>query len=66
LTSMETIAGKAEQIGFYESVLGDATRVFERLEAYQSASVESVREVARRYLDSTQRSLVEVVPKVAT
>ncbi|NOY92275.1 MAG: insulinase family protein [Deltaproteobacteria bacterium] len=64
LTSMETIAGKAEQIGFYESVLGDATRVFDRLEAYQSASVESVRDVARRYLDSTQRSVVEVVPKV--
>jgi zinc protease len=66
LTSMETIAGKAEQIGFHESVLGDATRVFDRLETYREASVESVRDTARRYLVASQRSVVEVVPEVGS
>jgi len=64
LTSMETIAGKAEQIGFHEAVLGDALHVFARLDAYRSASLDSVRGVARRYLRSTQRTVVDVVPEV--
>jgi len=66
LTSMETVAGKAEQIGFHEAVLGDAMRVFDRLEAYRTTTAESVRDAARRYLVSSQRSVVEVVPEVGS
>lgn len=63
LTSMETISGKAEQVGFHEAVLGDALHVFTRLEGYRTATVGSVRDVARRYLVSSQRTVVDVVPE---
>jgi zinc protease len=33
LQSLETVAGKAEQIGFYDTVLGDPAALFDRLEA---------------------------------
>jgi len=66
LSSMETIGGKAEQVGFHEAVLGDATRVFARLDAYRGATETSVRDVARRYLSASQRTIVDVAPETAS
>ena len=35
MQSLETASGKAEQIGFYDTVLGDPAAAFSRLEAYR-------------------------------
>ena len=48
--ALETASGKAEQIGFYDTVLGDPAAAFRRLEAYRRVTAGDMRRVARRYL----------------
>jgi zinc protease len=64
LQQLETIPGKAEQMGFYETVLGDPTRAFDRVEAYRRTTAADLRRVARRYLVDRSRTIVRVVPEV--
>ena len=59
---MDTTAGKAEQIGFYECMLGDPGAAFRRLEGYRRVTIADVRRVARRYLRPEARTLVRVKP----
>src|SRR5262249_32942508 len=61
--SLETASGKAEQIGFYHTVLGDPVGAFSRLEAYRRASRSDLLRVARRYLLNERRSIVDVHPE---
>jgi zinc protease len=65
LQGLETAAGKAEQIGFYETVLGDPSGVMRRLEALRNVTSGQVRTVARRTLDKRSRSVVIVLPNGA-
>ena len=62
LQSLESTAGKAEQIGFYDLVLGDPSAVFRRLDAYRRVSASDVRKAARRYLTQDARTIVRVIP----
>jgi len=62
LQGMETASGKAEQIGFYETVLGDPSRVFGRLEEYRRVTAADVQRVAQRVLDVRRRTTVTVLP----
>jgi zinc protease len=62
LSSMETVAGKAEQIGFTATVADDAGAIFDRLEVFRRAKRDDVRDVARRYLADRRRTVVVVVP----
>jgi zinc protease len=61
--SLETASGKAEQIGFYSTVLGDPVGAFSRLEAYRRTTRSDLLRVARRYLIPGRRSMVEVHPE---
>jgi zinc protease len=62
LQSLETASGKAEQIGFYDTVLGDPAAAFQRLERYRRVTAGDVRTAARRYFVDTARTLVKVEP----
>ncbi|MFI5297946.1 MAG: M16 family metallopeptidase [Polyangiales bacterium] len=62
LQGLETVSGKAEQIGFYKTTLGDPGKAFERLEAYRGVSADDVVRVARAYLIAEHRSVVVVLP----
>jgi zinc protease len=62
LQQLETIPGKAEQIGFYETVLGDPSHAFRRVEAFRRVTTGDLRRVARRYLSGPGRTVVRVVP----
>lgn len=62
LQSLETTSGKAEQIGFYDTVLGDPTAAFRRLERYRRVTAGELRTAARRYLGHSARTLVRVQP----
>lgn len=62
LQGMDTAAGKAEQIGFYDSVLGDPAGVFHKLEATRRVTAGELRTVARRCLVPERRTLVRVEP----
>jgi zinc protease len=62
LRSLETAAGKAEQIGFYATMLGDPAGAFARLEAYRRATPSDLRIAARRYFVDSARTIVLVEP----
>jgi zinc protease len=62
LQGLETVGGKAEQIGFYETVLGDPAALFDKLEAYRRVTIGDLLRVARRYLVDTARTIIEVFP----
>lgn len=61
--SLETMSGKAEQIGFYNTVLGDPAAAFRRLEAYRRVTAGEIRTAARRYLTLDARTMIRVVPE---
>jgi zinc protease len=66
LQSLETTSGKAEQIGFYDTVLGDAGAAFRRLERYRRITAGDVRTAARRYLVPVSRTIIRVLPEAST
>jgi zinc protease len=63
--SLETASGKAEQIGFYDTVLGDPAAAFRRLEAYRRVTSGEMRTAARRYLTLDARTIIHVIPETA-
>ncbi len=64
--SLETASGKAEQIGFYDTVLGDPAAAFRRLEAYRRVTAGEMRTAARRYLTLDARTIVHVLPETGS
>ncbi|MGH7269306.1 MAG: M16 family metallopeptidase [Polyangiaceae bacterium] len=64
LQQLETVGGKAEQIGFFETVLGDPAHAFRRVTAFRRVSAGDLRRVARRYLVDSQRTVLRVVPEI--
>lgn len=62
LQGLESVGGKAEQIGFYDTVLGDPAALFHKLDAYRRVTPSDLLRVARRYLVSSARTVIEVHP----
>ena len=62
LQGLETVAGKAEQLGFYETVLGNPASLFDKLGDYRRATPGDLLRVARRYLTPDARTIIEVYP----
>ncbi len=60
LGGLETVPGKADQIGFSETVVGDPSHAFVRLEEYRSVTPADVRRVAREVLSSRARTVIRV------
>ena len=56
------VTGRAEQIGFCETVLGDPAVLFDRLARYRALEPRDLRAAAERYLAPAQRTVIEVVP----
>ncbi len=65
LQQLETISGKAEQIGFFETVLGDPAYAYRRVDAFRRTTTSDLRRTARRYLVDDARTIVRVVPDAA-
>ena len=66
LQSLETTSGKAEQIGFYDTVLGDPAGCFRRLDEYRRTTAGDLLRAARRYLVDRARTTVRVMPEAET
>ncbi len=65
LSEIETVNGKASQVGFADVVSDDPGHAFTRLEELRRVSAEDVRRVAARYLRPARRSIVHVTPAEA-
>jgi zinc protease len=59
---LESVSGKAETIGFYDTVLGEPAALFSKLEQYRRVDKADVLLVARRYLVPESRTIVLVEP----
>jgi zinc protease len=66
LQQLETASGKAEQIGFFETVLGEPAHAFRRVDAFRRVTPGDLRRVARRYLVDSSRTILHVVPERGT
>ncbi len=62
LQGLETTGGRAEQLGFFETVAGDAEALFQRLEALRAVKPRDIQRVARRVFETRRRTRIEVVP----
>lgn len=62
LQSLETVSGRAETIGFYDTVIGEPDALFTKLAAYRRVDRADVLRVARRVLVESGRTLVIVRP----
>jgi len=61
-TAMETATGRAEQIGFYQTVLGDVGRLQERFDQLRTVTADAVRRAAAKYLVPRRRTTIRVIP----
>jgi len=60
---LKTVSGKANQLGFYETVFGDYGAMFRQVELWEAVTAADVQRVARTYLDERARTTVELVPE---
>ncbi|MDP3275997.1 MAG: pitrilysin family protein [Deltaproteobacteria bacterium] len=63
LQGLETVGGRAEQIGFYQTVLNDPAGSLTRLEALRGVDVQQLDVVAKKYLRRQRRTVVLVEPE---
>ncbi len=62
LREMETCGGKAEQIAFYDVVMGDPAGAMDRLQRYRRVERGDMLRAARRYFGLQPRTVVTVKP----
>jgi zinc protease len=60
---LKTVSGKANQIGFYETVFGDYAEMFREVARWEAVTAADVQRVARTYLVERARTIVELVPE---
>lgn len=61
--SLETISGKANQIGRVELLYGDFNKLFTLVDNYSSVTPEKVKEVARKYFVENNKTLGKLIPE---
>ena len=66
LRAMKTVSGKANQLGFFETVLGDYRRLFRLEDEWDAVTAADVQRVVARYLVQAQRTIVVLEPIGAT
>lgn len=66
LRGLETVGGRAEQLGFYDAVLAEPTGAFARLEALRAVSVDDLRRVVTHWIQPRDRTVVLVHAETAT
>lgn len=62
LQGLETASGKADRIGFYQTVLGDAGLLFERREAITRIGPQDIQRAANRFFKRQHRTIITVEP----
>lgn len=60
--SLKRIAGRANRLGFYETVYGDYRAMFREVDLWEAVTVADVTHAARTYLRDESRTTVELVP----
>ncbi|MFB3829922.1 MAG: M16 family metallopeptidase [Bryobacteraceae bacterium] len=61
--AIQTIAGKANLLGSYETLFGDYRKLFTAVEELEKVTAADVRRVAGRYLLETNRTVATLIPE---
>ncbi len=60
--NLKTVSGKANQLGFFDTVLGDYRAMFGLEAAWEKVGAEDVKRVAAAHLQPAQRTVVVLEP----
>ena len=58
---LSSVSGKANQLGFYETVFGDYREMFKEVDRVEAVTAADVQRVAKTYLVPNERTTVELV-----
>jgi zinc protease len=59
---LQSVSDKGEQIGYYQTILGDYSRLFEEADRYQGVTAQDVMRVAQEYFGENNRTVAVLVP----
>jgi zinc protease len=59
---LKTVSGKANQLGFYETVYGDYAEMFREVDRWEAVSADDIQRIVRTYLADDGVTTVELVP----
>ncbi len=59
---LKTVSGKANQLGFYETVYGDYGEMFREVGRWEAVTAADVQRAAQTYLDERAQTIVELIP----
>jgi len=62
LRELQSVGGKAQSLGHFETTGGDFGALFSQVDRYRSVTPEDVRRVAKVYLAPTNRTVVRALP----
>ncbi|MEN6311741.1 MAG: insulinase family protein, partial [Acidobacteriota bacterium] len=60
---LQTISGKANQLGTYELLYGDFGRMFTIMNDYAAVKLDMVREVAKKYFTDNNKTVGKLIPE---
>ena len=60
---LQTIAGKANQLGAYELLYGDFGKLFTVMDDYGAVKIDRIREVAAKYLTESNKTIGRLIPE---
>lgn len=60
---LQTVAGKANQLGTYELLYGDFGKLFSVMNDYAAVQIDRVREVAGKYLTGNNKTIGKLIPE---
>jgi zinc protease len=60
---LQTIAGKANQLGAYELLYGDFGKLFTVMDDYAAVKIDRIREVAAKYLTENNKTIGRLIPE---
>jgi len=60
---LQTISGKANQLGTYELLYGDFGKMFTIMDDYAAVKLETVREVAKKYFTDSNKTVGKLIPE---
>jgi zinc protease len=60
---LQTVAGKANQLGSYEMTYGDFAKLFTIMDDYAAVKIDRIREVAAKYFTASNKTIGRLVPE---
>jgi zinc protease len=61
---LQSVSSKGEQIGYYQTIMGDYTALFDEANKYQAVTAQDIMRIAQTYFDPKNRTVVILVPEM--